>query len=243
MDAYIDLSIIVLIINFLISFYYSTTIINKKKYSAFFIITTILLFVVFAFTTIFLIPYFLIMGFIIYSLILAIFDVKLFLTILLSLFVFYLNNAFLLLIGGCFLYNGMLFVNIPYITWFILIIPLYICILHFLITLFYYILKNAKFKIKCCVEIANKKVKGVGLLDSGNSLLYNGLPVIFINDKPISNEGEIIKIKGINDVSLTYLAFKGLLTAKLRKMEVYVVFTNNKTSFNDCKILLNRLIM
>ena len=115
--------------------------------------------------------------------------------------------------------------------------------MHFLITLFYYILKNAKFKIKCCVEIANKKVKGVGLLDSGNSLLYNGLPVIFINDKPISNEGEIIKIKGINDVSLTYLAFKGLLTAKLRKMEVYVVFTNNKTSFNDCKILLNRLIM
>lgn len=243
MDAYIDLSIIVLIINFIISFYYSATIINKKKYNAFFIITTVFLFVILSIVSIFLIPYCLIFGFIVYSLILCIFDFKLLLTTLLTILVFYLNNSFLLLIGGCFMYNGILFINIPFITWFIFIIPLYICILHLIITLFYYALKNAKFKVKCTIFVDNKRINGIGFLDSGNALLYNDLPVIFVNEKPLSNNGEVIKIKGINDISLTYLAYKGMLISKSKKNDVYVVFTNNKASFNDCKILLNRLIM
>ena len=243
MDAYIDLSIIVLIINFIISFYYSATIINKKKYNAFFIITTVFLFVILSIVSIFLFPYCLIFGFIVYSLILCIFDIKLLLTTLLTILVFYLNNSFLLLIGGCFMYNGILFINIPFITWFIFIIPLYICILHLIITLFYYALKNAKFKVKCTIYVDNKRINGIGFLDSGNALLYNDLPVIFVNEKPLSNNGEVIKIKGINDISLTYLAYKGMLISKSKKTDVYVVFTNNKTSFNDCKILLNRLIM
>ena len=243
MDAYIDLSIIVLIINFLISFYYSATIINKKKYSAFFIITTIFLFIILSLVSIFLVPYCLIYGFIIYALVLCVFDYKLLLTTLLTLFVFYLNNSFLLIIGGCFMYNGILFINIPFITWFIFIIPIYICIIHLIITLFYHMLKNAKFKVRCSIYVDNKKINGIGFLDSGNSLLYNDLPVIFVNEKPFSNNGEKIKIKGINDITLTYLAYKGILMSKLRKTDVYVVFTSNKTSFNDCKILLNRLIM
>lgn len=162
---------------------------------------------------------------------------------LLTLIIFYINYSYMLLVGGCFLYKGILMISTPFSVLFIFLVPIYITIIHLTISYIYKKIVNNRFVIRCIVRVDDKLFKGNGYFDSGNSLLFNDKPVIFINDKPINNNGEIIEVRGINDVSFKYLAFKATLFFKGNAKHVYAVFINDIKSFNNCKFLLNKHIL
>lgn len=243
MEAYIDLSFIVFFINFTLSFIYSMIIFDSIKYKIHFIIQTLLIGFILMIINLYFIPYLLIMGFILYSLIYGLISLKLLKVCISTLLIFYINTAFLLLVGGCFLYDGILLISIPFVSLFVLIIPIYITIIHLAINFIYKRLKNYKFKVKCKVNLQNDSYKGLGYFDSGNALLYNDIPVIFIRGKALYNEGEVIIIKGINDYEYKYLAFKGILTIKNIEKKVYVVFVKKTMDFYNCDFLLNKYLM
>ena len=242
MDAYIDLSIVVFLFNFVLSFIYSLIIFDNVKYKASFIIITSILAFISLFINMFLIPYFFIMFFVLYMLFISIFNIKLLKSLLLSLIIFYINYGFLLLIGGCFLYKGLLLISTPYITLFIFIIPIYITIIHLVFNIVFKKIKYSKFKMKCFIRVNEKLYKGYGYYDSGNSLLYDNKPVIFIKDKCVFNNGIVINIKGINDYTFKYLAYKATLIIKGNIKDVYVVFVSKNIDFYNCKFLLNKYI-
>ncbi|MCI5745508.1 MAG: sigma-E processing peptidase SpoIIGA [Erysipelotrichaceae bacterium] len=243
MQAYLDLSLIVFIFNLSLSFIYSLIIFDKIKYQICFITTSIFIGIVSAIINVLFIPYFFIFINVLYGLFLAIFDLKYLKIILTFLIIFYINYGFLLLIGGCFLYKGILLISIPFISLFILIEPLYITIIYLLSNIIYKYFKYKKFKLKCKIFVENKQFKGMGYYDTGNCLTYNSKPVIFIKGHPFSNQGEVIRIKGINDCLFTYLAYNGKILINKYEKDVYVVFINNNVNFNDCQFLLNKYII
>lgn len=243
MNAYIDLSLIVYISNILLSFYYSLIIFDNIKVNKVFISITILFFLLSGVINLFLINYFLLFSSILYILLITIFDNKLIKSLILTIILYYFNCSLMLLIGGCFLYNGILLISIPFISLFIFIQPIYICLIHIIFSLIIKYLKNKSFIYKCKIEIENKTYKGKGYYDSGNILLFNELPVIFINGNYQNNNGEIINVKTINNELLTYLGYKGVIKIKKKVKNVYVVFINENFKFFNCDILLNRYLL
>ncbi len=243
LSAYIDLSLIVFVFNYVISFIYSMIIFDNVKYRISFIIFNIILAIILAIINVLYVPYLFIFGLILYGLILGIFNLKLLKVIFFTLFLHYVNTALLLLIGGCFLYDGILLISIPFVSIFILLEPIYFTILHLLFSALIKYFKYKNFIIHCSITLDNKTFKGKGYYDSGNSLLYNELPVIFFKGKPFNNNGEIIKIKGINDYSFSYLAYKGTYSHKNLKKEVYIVFVKENMDFNNCQFLLNKYVI
>lgn len=243
MEAYLDLSLIVFLFNYILSFIYSMIICDQKKLKIELIILTIFLEIIIAIINTFYIPYLFIFFNIVYALFFGLFSLKYLKVIIFSLFLYYFNVALMLLIGGCFLYQGMLLISTPFVSLFILIQPIYITLIHLISSYIYKYLKYRNFKIRCKVQVHDKIYKGLGFYDSGNGLLYHDIPVIFIKGNPISNDGEIIKITGINNYVFSYLAFKGKLTTKKCTQEVYVVYVNHKIDFYCCQFLLNRYII
>lgn len=243
MEAYLDLSLIVFVVNFIISFVYSLIIFDRVKYKFHFIFISVVLSTIFGIINVLFVPYLLILGMVLYALIMGIFDLKYLKVIIMTLLLYYFNDALLLLIGGCFLYEGILLISTPFVTFFIFLEPIYITILHLLFSMIFKYLKYKNFKVKCSISLDNKEFKGKGFYDSGNSLIYNELPVIFIKGNPISNNGEIIRIKGINDYAFSYLAYDGILKIKNKTIKVYAVFVGKNMDFNNCEFLLNKFVM
>lgn len=243
MNAYIDLSIIVFFINYLLSIIYSTIILDNIKYHISFLFISALLAMISVFINIFFVPYFFIMGFIILALFMAIFDCKYLKIILLTLIINYINSGFLLLVGGSFLYKGILLISTPFSSLFILFSPIYMIFIHLIASYIYKKVKYSRFIIKCNVRIDKYLYKGKGYYDSGNLLLFNERPVIFINGKSQCNNGEIINIKGINDYSFKYLAYKSELIINKKIIQVYSVFVSNGNNFNNCNFLLNKYVL
>lgn len=241
--AYIDLSLIVFIFNYLISFIYAMIIFDNVKYHVSFIISNVILATILAIFNVLFVPYLFLLALILYGLFLGIFNIRYLRVIFFTLFLHYINNALLLLIGGCFLYEGILLISTPFVSFFILLEPLYFTLIHLSFNALFNYFKYKNFKIKCLIDLKYRIFKGKGYYDTGNTLLYNDKPVIFIKGKPTSNDGEIISIKGINDYSFSYLAYLGTLKTKKVKKEVYVVFVNENMNFNNCEFLLNKYIM
>lgn len=133
-------------------------------------------------------------------------------------------------------------ISTPFVTLFIFIVPIYITLIHIIFSIIYKKVKYNKFKIKCFIRVNEKLYKGYGYYDSGNSLLFNDKPVIFINDKCVFNNGEVINVKGINNYMFKYLAYKATLIIKGNIKDVYVVFINQNVDFCNCKFLLNKYI-
>ena len=243
MNAYVDLSIIVFIIKFILSLIYSLIIFDKVKYNKIFILITFMLSILSMFINIFVINYFFLFFFILYSLFLLILSKDLMKVTLITLIIFYINYAYMLLIGGCFLYKGILMISTPFSVLFIFLVPIYITFIHLSISYIYKKIINNKFILKCIVRVDDKLYKGKGYFDSGNSLIFNDKPVIFINDKVSNNNGEIIEVRGINDVTFKYYAFIATLFYKGNAKHVYAVFISDVKSFNNCKFLLNKHIL
>lgn len=243
MDAYIDLTIIFFTCNFILSFIYSMIIFDNIKYNFLFIIQTILLSILAFIFNLFFIPYLFVFYIVLYGLFMGIFDIRYIKILLITGVIYYINNAFLLLIGGCYFYDGLVLISTPFVMLFILIIPIYITTIHFIQKGIYNYLKDRKYKIKCKLYIDNKLLKGYGYFDTGNSLKYDDIPVIFSKGKPINNNGEIIKINGINSSNFTYLAYKAKLSIKDKLVDVYVVFIGQKHNFFNCCFLLNKYVL
>lgn len=243
MEAYIDLSIIFFTFNFILSFIYSMIIFDDIKYNAIYIIQTILISIVSLILNLFLIPYFFIFFLIIYSLFMSLFSIKYLKVLLVSGLIFYCNNALMLLVGGCYFYDGIILISTPFVTLFILIIPIYITIIHLIHKSIYNYFKDKKFKIKCKLFIDNKVIKGYGYFDTGNALIYQDIPVVFSKGKAFNNNGEIIHINGINSTNFTYLAYKAKLSIKDKLINVYVVFIGEKHNFFNCSFLLNKYVL
>lgn len=215
---------------------------DNVKYKIFFIFQVVIIAILSLIINILFIPYFFVLFFILYSLFLSIFNINYLKTLLMTLFIFYINYAFLLIVGGCYLYKGILLINTPFITLLILIIPFYITLIHLIYSFIYKRIKYNKFKVKCFIRVNETLYKGYGYYDSGNSLLCNDKPVIFIKGKSKSNQGEVIYIKGINDYTFKYLAYKASLIIKGNVKDVYVVYVSEKMNFYNCQFLLNKYI-
>ena len=243
MNAYIDLSFIVFLFNYCLSLLYSFIIFDKIKYHIKIIIISIILSIISFIINMFFIPYFFIIFTILYALILGVIKLNYIKIIILSLIIYYFNCALLLLIGGCFLYKGALLISTPFVSLFILIQPIYVTIIHIISSFIYKYIKNRNFVFNCNIMIGEKNLKGKGYYDSGNFLLHNDLPVIFVRKIYDSSDGHLIKIKGINNCELMYIAYDGILIIKNRNINVYVVFVGEKMSFNGCDFLLNKYVM
>ena len=232
MNAYIDLSVIVFIFNYTLSLLYSIILFDSIKLKIKIIVITILLSVIAFIINMYFIPYFLIFFLIIYSLILGVIKIHYIKIIICSLFIYYINCGLMLLIGGCFLYQGALLISIPFIS-----------LIHIISTIIYKQIKAKNFIYKCKVIKKDIVINGKGYYDTGNFLTYKDIPVIFINGRINENDGEIIKIKGINNYELKYIAYKGLLVINKKNINVYIVFVDNGLSFNGCNILLNKYVL
>lgn len=243
MNAYIDLSIIVFMANYCLSLIYSLIIFENFKNNIYFIIQTILLSIISLFTNLFIIPYFFLGFMIIYALFLGLFSIKKLKIIVLSIIIYLINSGALLLIGGCFLFEGLLLISVPYVSFFILIIPIYTTLIHLIASIIYKEIKYHNYKVKCKIKIDDKVLKGKGYYDTGNSLLYKEKPVIFTSLNPISNNGEIIKVSGINQIEYSYLAYKGKLYINKKIIDIYLVFIGKKVNFYNCIFLLNKHVL
>ena len=243
MEAYIDLSIIVYLFNIILSFIYSMIIFDNIKYNKAFIFFTITCLIICGFINLFFIPYFLIFFMILYGLFIAIFDIKLLKSIIMTFLIYYINTSLMLLIGGCFLYQGILLICIPFISLFVFIQPIYITIVHIIFTLLIKYLKNQKFVFRCEITINELSFKSKGYYDSGNFLIYNDRPIIFVKKNYYSKDGIIINLKTIDNKSLSYLAYEGYLYIKRKRKDVYIVFVDENMSFNNCDLLLNKYVM
>ena len=243
MNAYIDLSVIVFIFNYTLSLLYSIILFDSIKLKIKIIVITILLSVIAFIINMYFIPYFLIFFLIIYSLILGVIKIHYIKIIICSLFIYYINCGLMLLIFGFFLYQGALLISIPFISLFILIQPIYISLIHIISTIIYKQIRAKNFIYKCKVIKKDIVINGKGYYDTGNFLTYKDIPVIFINGRINENDGEIIKIKGINNYELKYIAYKGLLVINKKNINVYIVFVDNGLSFNGCNILLNKYVL
>lgn len=243
MNAYIDLSFIVFLFNYILSFIYSMIIFDNVKYNRKFIFFTIVFVIISGIINLFFIPYFLVFSIFLYGLFISLFDLRYIKPIYLSLCIYYINCSLLLLIGGCFLYEGMLLISIPYISLFILIEPIYMIIIHLIFNFITNIIKYKKYVFKCLITIEENNYYGKGYYDTGNALLYEEKPVIFIKKQIDSINGKVIKIHGINDIEFTYLAYSGTIKIKNKIKKVYVVYVDNNLNFFNCDFLLNKYLM
>ena len=173
MLAYIDLTIIVFIVNQVLSFVYSLIMFDNVKVVLYFTIQSILILIIALILNLFVIPYFYFFFTILYALFMSLISIKYLKIILVSMVIFYINNGLLLLIGGCYFYDGLVLISTPFVTLFIFIIPIYITLFHLIQKAILNNIKDSKFKIKCKIIYKNKIFKGKGYFDTGNSLLYN----------------------------------------------------------------------
>lgn len=239
MIGYIDLSIIVFLFNYLISLFYASSLINKRI-PKLFLIHTFFIHLIAYLLNLFLIPYFHMFVMIIHAFIYLLINIHLFKTLLITIFFYTLNTAFLLLIGGCYLFQGILMISIPYITLFIFTMPFLTVLIQLLINRLYHRLKNKNFIIPCIVKIDENLYKGKGFLDTGNMATFNQCPIIFIKGKIPTCNGEVIQITGIKNIPYKYIAYKGEITMRHKNQEIYAIFVSEKLDFNQCRMLLNK---
>lgn len=148
---------------------------------------------------------------------------------------------------GIIIKSQMIVINNPpsLLSIFILLIPIII------IYLLSYLLKKEilimHYKCLVYLKINNNVYKIKGYLDSGNTLLFNGLPVIFIKENILINEiltgGEKIKYKTLNNSIREEVGYKGELMIKYTFNKVYkkIIFSvvSDDYYFNNCDCLLN----
>jgi len=98
------------------------------------------------------------------------------------------------------------------------------------------LLKKYRYEVK--VTIQNKSYNLNAYFDSGNTLKFKDLPVIFLTNelKDKNVEYEKILVEGIGKESSEYL--KGKILFDNKEKDVYCAYVNKK-SFNGCKCLLN----
>lgn len=235
MDAYIDLSFIFhVIVLFTLPYYYKRILnikIKKMELLSIVIFSFVLYFNVFIFSVykylnlLFLLIYFLILykkQFIKYY--------------LLFMFVYYSNIATTMIFSNdIYLLNCVVFlasVEAIFYVLFIFMNILFIEIITFSIKSIR-LLKNYRSHIK--IKLNNEFSDFVGYIDSGNTLLVEGLPVVFLKDIYFSENDKEMIVHGIGARSCKY--FKTIVIFQNKEKEVIVASSNS--GFKGCECLIN----
>ena len=98
-------------------------------------------------------------------------------------------------------------------------------------------IKKMKFKYRVIVDVDGKIYNCLGYYDSGNTLIHNMMPVIFMNG-----------IEGKEDINFMYANGNGNskyvigdIYINKKKHKVYIA--SSLSSFNGCDVLLNALLI
>lgn len=131
------------------------------------------------------------------------------------------------------------------LSYFVLII---LVISIFLATKFVdYTYRLSSYKTSCFIEYLNKKVYASAYFDSGNTLKYLGVPVVFasLSNFPFEiKEYEDIEVSTING-NKTYKAIPCLLSLEAKKESIYIYLAlmEEERTFHGCEVLLNAYLI
>lgn len=140
--------------------------------------------------------------------------------------------------NGIYLYKGVVMIYNPNSFFYILICPIIILIIEIITKSIKSLILLKKYRYKVTLKIKNKTYNLDGYFDSGNTLKFKDLPVVFlINELKDKKENyEKILINGIGKENSEYL--KGKILFQNKERDVYFAYINKK-SFNGCSCLLN----
>ena len=249
MDIYLDLSFVANIIVHSLSLIYVYIMFEfKNKFYKNLLIIFFLSFIVFT------LPIFVIDSVIIY----LIYDILILIALLpnkqkLYMIISYIS-IYYILIGlaqlfdsGVIVKTQMIVINKPISTLSTILLFIPIVIIYLIsyilkkeILLFYY-------KYIVYIKVNNNTYKIKGYFDSGNTLLFNGKPVIFIKKNILINEklinGFNIKYRTLNNDIREDIGYEGEILIKTHNLKIYkkVIFSlvNDDYYFNNCDCLLN----
>ena len=237
MNAYLDLSYICHVITLLNVPYYFKRIINvhfrKIEVILLGLVSIILYFNAFMYTQY---PYLNYLYLLLYYVI--IYKKNFLKYYVLFLFIYYGNLATCLLFTrNLYLYHGLIFVNqsqaffnifIQFIN--IIIVEIFTLSIHSI-----KLLKN--YRINISIELNNEIKDLSGYIDSGNTLIYDGLPVIFIKEKYLKTEfSKEMIVEGIGKRNCKY--FETNININGNKKRV-ICASGDDRGFKGCDCLLN----
>lgn len=129
-------------------------------------------------------------------------------------------------------------IYIPSGFFYILILPVLFVIIWIITKSIKSLIFLRKYRYNVTVTINAKVYKLSAYFDSGNTMKFNDIPVIFLTEefKERNIKYNKLLIKGVGEENGEYL--KGTILFENRVKEVYCAYLN-KRSFNGCKCLLN----
>lgn len=118
--------------------------------------------------------------------------------------------------------------------------PLVVLMVHYVSVLFRRFLHIKKFQYKVILFINGKVYRKTGYYDSGNTLIYKNLPVVFLN-LDLFKEKQFLTYQRVNENNLisSYIEGKIMIKNKVKK----VIFAQSSKSFNGSDCLLNVLVI
>lgn len=241
MDAYLDLSYIFHLLILITVPYYFKKIMNKKmkllELLSLGIVSLLLYLNIFVFENL---PFINLLFLFVYFLL--IYNRKSIKYYLLFLFVYYGNLATTMIFtNDIYLLGGMVMLNSPSAFLFIFIELVNIVVIEIIlfsirsIKLF----KNYRKKIK--IEIKGEYKEFLGYLDSGNTLIKDGFPVIFLNETYfIEDKYKEMLVNGIGSRKCKYFRTKVIINNKEKEV---ICASGNKNGFKGCECLINIHLM
>ena len=175
-----------------------------------------------------------------YLIVFAVFYRKKFITPMLTfLFSYYSQIAIIrIFTNKIYLFKGVLMIYQPFGFFYILICPLLLLIVYLVTRSIKSLVLLKKYRYEVKLTIENKSYNLSAYFDSGNTLKFKDLPVVFLieelKDKDASYEK--LLVEGIGKQNSEYL--KGKIIFQEKEKEVYFAYVK-KRSFNGCKCLLN----
>lgn len=118
--------------------------------------------------------------------------------------------------------------------------PLAVLLVHYVSVLFRRFLNIRKFQYKVILFINGNIYRKTGYFDSGNTLVYKNLPVVFLS-LDLFNEKQFLSYQKVNQDNLitSYIEGKIMINNKVKK----VIFAHSSKNFNGCDCLLNALVI
>lgn len=140
--------------------------------------------------------------------------------------------------------NGILIISSPEALLYILFAPLFNLILLLVSRGVDSIYRLGNYKVDAIICVEGKKAKFRCYFDTGNTLKYQGIPVIFCLKRswPFTyiNKMDVINVSTVSG-NKEMEATKALITFDEQKLSilVYVALIDQEESFNGCECLLN----
>ena len=163
---------------------------------------------------------------------------------LIFIIIFFVINFLIVIISKDIkLLNIYLVIIKPIGTFYALIIPLFGLMLSLSAKFIDYVFRLHNYKMNCFIIKNGKKYAYLGYYDSGNTLKYDNVPVIFCVKKywmyDFNNEIEI-EVDTISGKT-KHTAYNALINIEDSKEDyfVYVVVIDQDDQFNGCELLLN----